>query len=1055
MSHHVYKDILNVRDLSQPTNPIWKMNISPEEQAELADTLRDAYVRGVLKDYGKEAALYYAVWWQRTYSGGSPSKEMIAESVGIPADESDALYRYARRAMRQWGFRPIHDTRYHYFRSLLLQGGLPMNHVVNNSSNFNNYKVFLKSLVHDLSNITTDFTADIVPQLSCVSYLPKSFCNNSIYEISVQIAHAIIEGREDLLPYDSSKGGELKELTDSLRKTANQARKERNRKPLSISWELRMEADKLCLSYYLNNIANIGSDMIDGLNVKDCFSFDVFMSTQYVATYKRISLEDDDLGLSHGIYHRMNFEQRHFAWKGESYIELKLIPNEGDSIFVSALNCYPPDFSTPQQFQRANDFYVQQGGRKSEENIIICSDLWKSYDSIPKHINFHNQDLLCYSFEKEITLENTSTGEELAYTNTYTRYSAEFGGIYIPWLEKSNFKLLCRTPNISVYDDGNNKIANKQYSVSFRKAGEMEWLRLDRNGHMPFGLLEIKVQFPDGQCNTERFYNIGNMTFQASKETVDSAIIDYYSSHGEAFIESSSSIEATALGNNRWAVKRPGDTVVSPTISFSILHRGDPTLHIDLPVPFKGIILADSKNRQINVGDVISSDNLYSYRIISHGIAKPLIRISYVNSDGNEERVSITGTVNDGITPLSNFEESVQRMYDLYVNDYTDERNYVSLLVNGVNVKIRRFAYVPIISDDGNTVEVRDISDTQEDNKLYYQGEILALKSGIDQSVENVDVIHLERKDSHSFVFPDGMSGEECVIFSDKFDIKKIIPQKINAHQGTNYFDQIQNYWHDSEWGEKLDKDQLDTGNYWQLAIRFFEVASEYKLPFKAFGCLNEILKEPVRLGKLILSMFICGKQELFVSEVNRLEEEYAIGIHWIKAEEWQEAFSAMFSLYTKTPAIIGMLLPNIMNFLRDILNSTLDSDYTNTFVSYIMGQSIGHASRISLPEMLDLRSRSVGKTYGNNDLPRIEIKLHGTYYPEQAKRGMTFYQLTMIKAPIRIVEYLRGIGPDLWHDNSQENMMMRRVINFYRTYFTTVYSHILERILKYTNQKR
>lgn len=1054
MSHLIYKSILNVRDLTLPTNPIWKMNISPEEQTALADTLRDAYVRGVLKDYGKEAALYYAVWWQRTYSGGSPSKEMIAESVGIPTAKSDALYRYARRAMRQWGFRPIHDTRYHYFRSLLLQGGLPMNHVVNNSNNFNNYKVFLKSLVHDLSNITTEFTADIVPQLSCVSYLPKSFCNNSIYEISVQIAHAIIEGREDLLPYDSSKGGELKELTDSLRKTASQARKERNRKPLSIFWELRLDADELCLSYYLNNIANIGSEMIERLDAKDCFSFDVFMSTQYVATYKRISLVEDELGLSHGIYHRMNFEQRHFTWKGESYIELKLIPNEGDCIFVSALNCYPPDFSTPQQFQKANDFYVQQSGRKSEENIIICSELWKSYDSIPQHITFEDQKLLCYSFEQDITLENTSTGEELTYTNTYTRYSAEFGGVFIPWLEKSNFKLLCRMPNISVFDDGNNKIASKQYSVSLRKAGEREWIRLDRNSHLPFGLLEIRVRFPDGHYNTERFYNIGNMTFQASKETVDSAIIDYYGSHGEAFIEKSNSVETTASGHNRWAVKRVEGTAVSPTIAFSILHRGDPILHIELPAPFKGILLADSKNQQINAGDIISADNLYSYRIISHGIAKPLIRISYVNSSGEEERVAITGTVNDGITPLSNFEESVQRMYDLYVNDYTDERNYVSLLVNGANVKIRRFAFVPIISDDGNTVEIRDISDKQEENKLDYQGEVMAIKSGIDQSVENVEVVHLERKDPHTFTFPNGMSGDGCVIFSGKYDVRKIIPLKISAHQGANFFEQIRNYWHDSEWGEKLDEDRLDNGNYWQLAIRFFEVASEYKLPFQAFGCLNEILKEPVRLAKFILSMFICGKQELFVSEVNRLEQEYAIGIHWIKAEEWQVAFSSIFSLYEQTPAIIGMLLPNIVGFLRDIFNSTLDSDYTNTLVSYIMKSNIGHANKLSLPEMLELRSRSVGKTYGNNDLPRLEIKLQGSYYPEQAKRGMTFYQLTMIKAPIRIVEYLRNIGPDLWHDDSQEKMAMRRVINFYRTYFNTVYSQILERILKYTTKR-
>lgn len=264
MSHLLYNSILRHRGLTKPTNPIWKMNITPEEQSALVETLHNAYMCGELDQYGKEAALYYAVWWQRTYSGGSPSSEMIAESAGVPSEESNTLYKSARRAMRVWGFKPIHDTRYHFFRSLLLQGGLPINHVVNNKGNFNNYSVFLKSLVKDMSNLNTEFTADIVPKLSCVSYLPKSFCNSSIYEISVQIAHAIIEDREDLLPYDSSKQGELRDLTSSLQRTAKQAKKERSRKPLSFTWELVIKNGILTMNYYLNNIANIGSDMVQG-----------------------------------------------------------------------------------------------------------------------------------------------------------------------------------------------------------------------------------------------------------------------------------------------------------------------------------------------------------------------------------------------------------------------------------------------------------------------------------------------------------------------------------------------------------------------------------------------------------------------------------------------------------------------------------------------------------------------------------------------------------------------------------------------------------------------
>lgn len=615
--------------------------------------------------------------------------------------------------------------------------------------------------------------------------------------------------------------------------------------------------------------------------------------------------------------------------------------------------------------------------------------------------------------------------------------------------------MLNRVPDIEVYDENSQRVERKLYSVSYRKVGESEWTHLSRNvNSLPFGLIEFKIKFPDSHEKIERFYNIGNMAFFSSKETVNSAIIEFFSSHGEAIIQNTSGIETTLEGNNSWKITKIDGASISPTIYFQILHYGDPALHLELPAPFKGITLVDSLNKEVKEGDIISADNLYSYRIIAHGIANPEIRISYVNNNGEEERVAITGTVGDGITPLSNFEEPIQRMYDLYVNDYTDEKNFVSLTVNGKSIKIRRFAYAAKISDDVTTVEVCDVNNQEDENTVVYCGGIKAINCSIDQLVEDIEVIALEKTDDHTFTFPKGTNGNDCLVFSDKFDERKIIPQHISVNTSANYFEQIKNIWHDSEWSEKLDDEQIDNGNHWQMTIRYFEVASEYRLPFKAIPCINEIMKEPVRLAKFMFSMFINGKQELFVSEVNRLEQEYAIGIHWIRSEEWQDAFASFISIYSQAPAIMGMLLPKLTEFIRETLNSTLDSDNTDVVLSYIMGQTIGHASKLSIPEMQELRSRSVGKTDANNDLPRLEITLQGSYYTKQSKRGMTFYQLTMIKAPIRIVEHLRGIGPDIWHDNSDENMSIRRVINFYRTYFTTVYSQLLERMLKYTNKE-
>ncbi|MCH3996002.1 MAG: hypothetical protein LKE54_13380 [Prevotella sp.] len=1031
------------------------MNISPGEQQELADTLYEAYLANNLDYYGEEAVLYYAVWWQRIYSGGFPSKEMIAYSLDIPAGKSDIIYKAARRAMHKWGFRVIHDTRYHYFRSLLLQGGLPMNHVVNSQGNFNNYSEFLKSLIRDMTNYSMEFTPDTVSKLNCVSYLPRSFCNSSIYEISIQIGRAIIEDREDLLPYDSSKDGELKDLTSSLQRTVKQARKERNSRPLSFSWMLHIDKGELSLFYSLNNTANISSNMLPGLHPKDCFSFDLFIAQHYVATYKRSSMEENEYGHVQGIYHRMNFDERYFNWKGESYIELKLIPNDGEELHISALNCYPPDFSVPQQFQKANDCYVQQRGRHSEENIVIAKEDWISKDIGSDRLTLKSGLMVnCYSFKDSLSLKSCKTGELRIFDNTFTKYCVEFSNIYISWLEKCNYKLLSHVPVIFVYDENMQRLELKQFSVTFRRKGEKDWYTLNRNIHMPFGLIEIKVDFPDHHSVTEVFYSIGDLSFSISAETMKSADMECFCSHGNVVLETNDNISAKVEGVNKWHVERIASSSVSPVIAFSVLHNGDPALHLDLPAPFKGLLVLDRNNQEVARGAIISMDSLSLYRIVTHGIGSPNMRISYVNNLGQEEKVSITEDIHEGITPLSHFEEAIQRIYNLYANNYNEKQNYILLVVNGISIKVRRYTLDTILSNDKSAVDVFGLNEFIQDKYFsIYNDNIYAIADNSERSFDDIEPKALIKQENDLFAFPQDLELDQCIIFSDKFAENKIIPTKGFSSEDTNILDVIKNTRKVSNWTDKLNEERLDSGIHWQLAVRYFEVASENKLPFKVFDVMNQIADSPELVAKLMVTMFLCGKQDTFAADVGRFEQEYAIGIHWIRPIDWQDAVMKLFTLYSD-PQVGNMLLNKFIEFLREVLNNTLDSDYIDTIVKLICEQDIGHAGRLTSNEIMELRSYSVGKTDANTDLPSMEINLEKSYMMPVAERSMTTYQLTMIKAPMRVVEYIRDIGNDLWKDKSEENMKLRRVVNFYRTYFTTVYSRILVRALLITNQQ-
>lgn len=1044
--HPIFHKILTERELTIPTNPIWKMNITPQEQHLLEECLHQAYLKDNLYAVGEEAALYYAIWWQRSYSGGSPSSEAVAQSANIPQEYSDDLYKSARLAYKRWGFRFLHDSKYHYFRSLLMQGGLPINHVLTNKGNFNGYKEFLRSLVHEISNINTAFKAEMIPSMSCISYLPKSFKNNGIYEISMQIAHAIIEDREDMLPYDSNKDGELKELTRSLRKTATLAKKEQHFKPLSFIWEAQIKDKELLLYYYLHNTANVCSRNIPGLNPADTFSFDIFISQQYVATYKRIKLEENEYGEKVGVFHRMNFDQRRFLWEGESYIELKLITNEGDSLFINALNCYPQDFSVPQQFQKVNDTYVQQTGRKAEENVIFVDETWQEIGSKkPSSIlQLYHKTIYSYEFTDSIELCHIINDEYLTFTNVFRKYSVEFGGIFIGWLEKSNYKLLNKIPYITVYDESNQILNAKHYNTEFRLKVDSQWHTLKRNTILPFGLIEIKITFPDDHCLIESFYSIDSMYFETSKKTISFAEIACRFCDGLVGIQKNESIIIKDLSENKWSISRLENSSLLPTIEFNIFKKGMPTLKVEIPTPFIGIAVVDSQNKPVRNGEILSVDNLTNYRIIMHGRRDKKYNICYINQEGEESEVKIKGNISEGITPMSNFEESIRRIYALYVDDYTDSNSYILFSMNGINLKIRRYVY---------NIEITDlifrkclkISHLDIEQNETYKGTLKYVLYGQNLSPNDIMVNLLGEENEKTKFVPDNNNiATAVIVFSDKFDEKKVIPKVINFDNDNNIV---------TNWQICLESERLDSGIHWQSVIRYFEIASEYHLPFKAFGCFNDIVIVPSLLTRFILSMFLAGKTELFTSEVSRFEEEFAIGIHWIKQEDWQKAIDCIFDLYPNANMAMT-LMPVFMQYLQEMLSTTLDSDYTDDVKKFISGEFTEGSDKFNRIEVTELRARAVGKNDNNEDLPFIGINLKRKYLMPNAYIGTTGYQFCLLNSPIKVAEYAFGIGSDIWTDTSEHCMEVRRVINFYRMYFTTMYSQIFVRALKILNKK-
>lgn len=558
--HTSYLDILRTRGMQglQKNMPLWKFKLSEEEYEALKQTLR--IHTSDLAKYGEEAALCYAEWWRRDYKGNIPSKEDVAMGIGIHSSYANELYKAAREALQKHGYTFLHSLKGTlYFRTLLNQGGLPINYITN-SGNMGNYSRFLKELVSELSLINIDWNevdSSIIQQFNCISYLGKAFKNENIYDVSMQIAHAVIVGEKDILPYDDTDAS-LAELTKSLETAYSRAKAQRKTRPLSLHWKLRtMENGKGYLYVNMDVVKDISSDSIPGLNIMTCYSFDVFVAGTLVGKYvRKDNVRDEEGNVLSAIYTRINVGMHSdILWTGEPVVEVKVRCDNDDRLFLTIAGCYPPNFEYPQVFQMLDDhLYSMSKTANVENNMAIFSHEWKNGESLP--ITICDKELYYNAFTDELDLQNSETAEEVKLTNDFTPYAVEFSNNYISWVEKSNYKLLSTIPYVRVYDQEKHRVQNCAVKYRFRNDNYIKWRSLKSSCVFPCGLVDIRVELPDGHTVTETFYSIGKLKFTSDNESVFSTnIICSCGADMLPKINMQEGVDITELGTNKWMVK--------------------------------------------------------------------------------------------------------------------------------------------------------------------------------------------------------------------------------------------------------------------------------------------------------------------------------------------------------------------------------------------------------------------------------------------------------------------------------------------------------------------
>ncbi len=1060
--HSALTSILHSRGLEKilPDKPLWKLKVSDEEYEQLKSTLTEH--SDELDEFGMEAAICYAEWWRRDYNGNIPSKEDVAVGVGLDVCRAEELYMAARMALQKEGFTFIHSIkRTEYFRTLLNQGGLPIRYIRNNEGNMGNFSRFLKGLVKELSSINYDWNnsdSSVIRQFSCVSYLGDSFKNENIYDVSIQIARAIIMEENALLPYDDSDKA-FAELTDSLKREYSRVRSGSRFRPLSLQWRLHIvDEDKACLYILPEAIKDLSSESIPGLNITSCYSFDVFVAGVLTGKYIRKETKNSDEGQAiSAVYTRISMgPSREIRWNGEPVVEVKVRCDNDDRIFLTIAGSFAPNFDYPQVFQMLdNNIYAMSETGNSEKNIALFSESWSNLVSTPILVAGHN--LFYEEFSHELTLTNSSTGETLLLENKFTPYTVEFSNSFIPWLERSNFKLLSSVPIVRVYDKEKERVSNFKIKYRHRYGINKEWRPLKTSCVLPPGIVDICVETPDSHRIVETFYSIGDMAFDHCNE--GSMTTEIYFRSNQLFraeIERIEGADIVNIGNSGWRISRSADTLSCPSeCGFRIYRNNTPVLKLSIAIPFEGVVLTDVNGGLVPRGKIISFANLTHYCIMSHGRVRRKLSVSYF-SDRTEDDTKIKsfdGKVYDGIVSLTDYKPLIERIFNLYGANSFNRSSCVTLNVSGNPVFVRKFVLESTIKDGMVTV-----IDNTEDNTddFLYEGELYAFPVGNQLGVNDLFPVMLIRADSvtNTFAFPKDFCHKEVIVFSGAADKRRIVPKYYNREDSD--FDKVNRKEKQitdiSEWGMLLTDENVMFGDHWKEACRAFELCSTFNLPFSTHNSLRSIARMPNLIAKFILAMWFNGNRNVLEEEIDRFEQELEVALHWIPVHVWQESINdLMGSIPEPMVQIIVMKLSEFTELLVGLLNATITNELAQVMAVYIISRKIDRGQFISRSDINEYKSKIRGLSDNNMDLPVVRYRLQGKYYPNEDQMLLSYR--VMIESAMCAAENASGIDNrmDLFAKGYKEHA---RIANFYRKYFKETYCEIFLRTLKYINRK-
>ena len=991
--------LLRKRNLNQHNGmPLWKYNLNKEELNDLKNTLQFASEFNIDP---RDVALYFAQWWQIEYDGGIPSKQDVFSSLEGNIQyffDEQKFYKIAKQGADMLGVKWIKKQNTLYFKTLLLQGGLPLKHI---SENHGKYKSFLEAVLVEQPEAIEDF----IFKTHITNLLPKSSQNDVIYENCFEIVKSILneDGQfDELLNSDES----LKEITSYLKiKKASLKRKVRQSKPKNY-WLLSFKDDECKINLRLG-LANkytkeALSDILGFEPVAQAYQF--YIEDNLICIFRK---------MTDGQFNTDWYNQENKEWNISDGLPQTYVIVDNKKVEITDFIQTVPNIEEPSLWSKFNDkeWRLLKGSMSpNKEAAVLFPSNWYS--------NFHTSDVQLFSqtlawmpFEGEVIIESKEEEEE---NRTFISGVNAFDWIIESkkpkWMLKSNKPVVQDIPKVFVYDDEGYAIQKNRFKVYTRKHNSRDpWEDISSLKFISTGCFDLKIE-KEELVAYDVFFNIGNLQAIYSEQSIHSAKITLKNPDSFRFeLYESPLIQIEKKGDDFHLKVNTEFSKIPTLVKGKIGYSGKKKLLVDLISPFQGMAITDKEGQIIDEEQPLSLANIYGMRILSTPNSETLLKIK----NSLQPDVIITKEIKESTQQLISFKDEIVRLF--YLADAMEYTNTVTLeLSEGRNKKKYKISGFSHLLDITDQLENR-VSLYNSTNNL----ELFAVP--INCATEDIEVIPLMENEA-TYTIPETNISNQFIVISSKSEIHKLMPRFVHISELDSVIDKI----------ERIDNFHLELSktnfkeDAWIQVLKYFNICVQYDIPFSTFDQLRALSRssEVASRAFLFLGTHQLDSIEFIQKAIPEIEKDLGFCFHWITKKDWGNAISEI-NEYTDNKHFEKIL---------DLISSYMGEIGLQKLFKLVGGATID-SEAVTQRDIIDLRSKLGERVL--NELPYSSPRISDNYHIQINDHTMV---RLLLQAPIAVAESINEVqvASPIWGGDEKRKVIRRNIQ--YSQYLCSLY---------------